>query len=426
MPITDRNLNRQVLNTLYMLKRRYGGDFDLYRRGPDGATNHKTGVVTVDKTNIPIKRGIILPAKVIRESVQTLSIISANKAFVIGGTYDSSTRMFIVDRRDVPNLELKDFQPTPDDWIVYKGRKYEITHFTEFEFDSAWVFTGRAVLGDVPEQIFLPNADNLIRVNQSVDQSAEDMPNGITPPSFTNLENWWDANDASTFIMGTGPDVNSWTDKIGGIVASQLGVDALKPHREKAPTPADLNNRQVVRFDGIDDKLLTTSALDFSNEEETLILVGKFPANATVEYLLAKVGGDTFEFAFYRSGTGNFRRGDSIDNSGAITVWAWTGTDYHILVFRRKRAATDSELTVWEGGGASVKTATHTKQSTETGAMYMGASSNGSSNYDCELSDIIRYTRRLSFGEIDSLCLNYLVPKWGGGVGEPNWTPMTT
>ena len=169
MPHTNRNLNRQVINTLYMLKRRYGGSFDFYRRGTDGETDHKTGKVTVDKTSIRIERGIILPAKVIREAVQTLSIISANKAFVVGGTYDSSTRMFIVDRRDVPNLELKNFQPTPDDWIVYNGRKDEIKDFTEFEFDSAWVFTGRAVLGDVPEQIFLPSADNLIRVNQGAE-----------------------------------------------------------------------------------------------------------------------------------------------------------------------------------------------------------------------------------------------------------------
>ena len=172
MPATNRYLNRRVINALYMLKRQYGGCFDFYRRGPAGATDHKTGVVTVDKSMITIERGIILPAKVIREAVQTLSIISANKAFVVGGTYDSSTRMFIVDRRDVPDLDLKDFEPTQDDWIVYNGRKYEIKDFTEFEFDSAWVFTGRAVLGDVPEQIFHLCADNLVRVNQG----AADVP----------------------------------------------------------------------------------------------------------------------------------------------------------------------------------------------------------------------------------------------------------
>ena len=80
--------------------------------------------------------------------------------------------MFIVDRRDVPDLDLKSFEPTMDDWIVYKGLKYQIKHFNEFEFDSAWVFTGKAVLGDVPEQIFQVCADNLVLVNQG----AVDVP----------------------------------------------------------------------------------------------------------------------------------------------------------------------------------------------------------------------------------------------------------
>ena len=169
MPAENRHLNRRILNTLYMLKRQYGGCFDFYRRGTTGTRNHKTGVVTVDKTVLTIDHGIILPAKVMREAVQTLSIISANKSFVVGGTYDSSTRMFIVDRRDVPNLDLKGFEPGMDDWIVYKDRKYEIKDFQEFEFDSAWVFVGKAVLGDVPEQIFHLCADNLIRVVTEVD-----------------------------------------------------------------------------------------------------------------------------------------------------------------------------------------------------------------------------------------------------------------
>ena len=149
-----------------MLKRQYGGTFDFYRRGTAGSVDHLTGDVVVDKSVITIKRGIILPAKVIREATQNISVISANKAFVFGGTYDSSTRMFIVDRRDVPDLDLKEFNPTQDDWIVYNGRKYEIKDFQEFEFDSAWVFTGKAVLGDVPEQIFKLAADNLVRVAQ--------------------------------------------------------------------------------------------------------------------------------------------------------------------------------------------------------------------------------------------------------------------
>ncbi len=177
--VKNRDLSHRIFNTLYMLKRRYGGSFDFYRRGSSGQTNRLTGVVTVDKTVFPINRGIILPAKIIREAVQTISVISANKGFVYGGTYDSSTRMFIVDRRDIPELELKDFDPTPDDWIVYNGRKYEIKHFQEFEFDSAWAFTAKAVLGDIPEQIFEVAADNLIRARQSIGPDTFNVVHGV-------------------------------------------------------------------------------------------------------------------------------------------------------------------------------------------------------------------------------------------------------
>lgn len=168
MPAVNRNLNRRISNILYMLKRQYGGCFDFYRRGPSGTTNYLTGEVVVDKEVFNINRGIILPAKIMREATQNISIISANKAFVYGGTYDSSVRMFIVDRKDIPELNLKDFDPTPDDWLVYENRKYEIKSFQEFEFDSAWVFIGKAVLGDVPEQIFKRCADNLLQVGQQL------------------------------------------------------------------------------------------------------------------------------------------------------------------------------------------------------------------------------------------------------------------
>jgi len=167
MPNPNQNLNRRIQNILYSLKRQYGGSFDFYRRGSGGSTDYKTGKVTVDKEVYNVNYGIILPAKVITDVTQSLSVISANKAFVYGGTFDSSTRMFIVDRRDIPELDLKDFEVNPEDWIVYKNRKYEIKAFQEFEFDTAWVFTAKAVLGDAPEQIYKLAADNLIRPEQS-------------------------------------------------------------------------------------------------------------------------------------------------------------------------------------------------------------------------------------------------------------------
>lgn len=162
MPVVNRNLNRRILQALYMLKRQYGGSIAIYKKGTQ-TTDYDTGNKTIVKEVYPIRRAIILPVKVAREAVQTISVISANKAFVVGADYDAGTRMFIVDRRDEANLP----ELTENDWIVYQNRKYEIQKFEMFEFDSAYVIIGRVIYGDTPEQIYPLCADNLLRINDA-------------------------------------------------------------------------------------------------------------------------------------------------------------------------------------------------------------------------------------------------------------------
>jgi len=165
--VTNRYLNNRMRLVLYALKRQYGGTISIYKVG-DAEVDYDTGVKTIPKSVVVVRRAIILPTKAMREAVQTISVISANKKFVFGGSYDSSTRFFIVDRRDASTLQL-----TESDYIVYTNsfgvaRRYEVKDFQEFEFDSAWVITGKAVFGEVPEQIFPVAADNLLRLDQGV------------------------------------------------------------------------------------------------------------------------------------------------------------------------------------------------------------------------------------------------------------------
>lgn len=145
----NKNVNQRMRATLYTLKRTYGGRIDIYKQGAV-TSNPRTGVKTVAKTVTPIERAIILPAEVARQEVRGISLISANKGLVQGGWYDNSLRYFIIDQRDAPDLLL-----TNDDWIVYRNKKYEIDEFREWEFDTCWVVTAKALLGEVPEQIFL-------------------------------------------------------------------------------------------------------------------------------------------------------------------------------------------------------------------------------------------------------------------------------
>lgn len=144
---------------LYSLKREYGGRIDLYNLGAV-TSNAKTGARTVEKSVTVIKRAIILPADVARREVRGISLISANKSLVMGGGYDSSVRVFIVDQRDAPGLSL-----SKDDWVVYDGKKYQIHDFDEFEFDTCWLITAKALLGETPEQIHLVSSDHLLNLS---------------------------------------------------------------------------------------------------------------------------------------------------------------------------------------------------------------------------------------------------------------------
>ena len=92
------NLIKFIQRNLYQLKREYGGSITVYVLGGVD-TDLKTGVKTAAHTSYPISRAIVLPVRIKREVIQTISMISANKKFVQGGTFDTGTRTFIIGPR---------------------------------------------------------------------------------------------------------------------------------------------------------------------------------------------------------------------------------------------------------------------------------------------------------------------------------------
>jgi len=137
------SLNQQIRRVLYALKRQYGGTIVVYQNGAV-TTDTKTGEVTRTKTATRIQRAIVLPATVSREVKQSISLISANKQMVTGGGYEAGKRLFIIERRDCPNLVLKQ-----SDWLVYHGRKYAIENFEEYEFEAAYIIRGKELVGEL-------------------------------------------------------------------------------------------------------------------------------------------------------------------------------------------------------------------------------------------------------------------------------------
>lgn len=156
----NRRHNLMLRAVIYQMKRQYGGGpLDIYTFG--GSTvDLDTGVKQVTKSLTRVKRVVCLPAKVEQAFVQTISKISADKMFVRGGTYDALRRMFLIDRRDAPDLSLK-----LDDWLVYDGCKYEVKKFDSFEFSALWVVVASQVIGNLPEQFILASADDILSVS---------------------------------------------------------------------------------------------------------------------------------------------------------------------------------------------------------------------------------------------------------------------
>lgn len=158
MPVNN-NLNQRIRQTMYMLKRYYGnGPVSIYQQ-TSSSVDLDSGVKTVVKDVTVLERVIILPVKMKREVLQSISQISADKSFVYGGFFDSGTRMFIIDRRDARELVMK-----KDNWLVYRGRRYEIVSIQDFEFDTAYVVIAKEQLGEVPEQIFPRGVDNFLEM----------------------------------------------------------------------------------------------------------------------------------------------------------------------------------------------------------------------------------------------------------------------
>lgn len=164
MPI-NRHTNRRIQLTIYKLKRLYGGPIWLYRVGQP-QTDLDTGIKTwPGRSRIRVQRAVILPVKLSREQTQTISIISANKAFVYGGFYDLGSRLFLVDPRDLP----PGYQIKMDDFIVYDGKQYEIKNIVNTEFNALWEITATELEGVSPHAVLL-DAEDTINLTQTNDR----------------------------------------------------------------------------------------------------------------------------------------------------------------------------------------------------------------------------------------------------------------
>lgn len=111
---------RQIKVILYRLKRNFGLPVRIM---VDESLTHnlQTGVIERVETVVNIKRAIIVTPNMIRDFTYDLSFIAANKNFTTGGYFDTSTRIMILDGKDIPST----YTPSLNNRCICEDKRYE-------------------------------------------------------------------------------------------------------------------------------------------------------------------------------------------------------------------------------------------------------------------------------------------------------------
>jgi len=159
------NLKRFQARNIATLKKEYGGDVTVYQLTPGSATtNRDSGAKSATYTSFEVQRAVVMPVHAMRHVIQTISIISANKKLVQGGSFDAGDRVFLIDRNDLPtSYEMK-----KNDWIEYEGDRYDIKYFDEYEPLTSWLVLGKVITGVTPELHKRTSSRDLLGITDTV------------------------------------------------------------------------------------------------------------------------------------------------------------------------------------------------------------------------------------------------------------------
>lgn len=157
------NLIRFIRRNIRMMKKEYGGPITIYRLNTT-TTNLQTGTKTADRDSVYVRRAVVLPNRLSRDAIQSISLLASYNKIAQGGTYDPGQRRFIIDRSDVSSS----WELSQDDWIVYNNKRYDIKTIDDFEQNTAWLVVAREIESVTPEQDKYGYPDNYIEFSDSV------------------------------------------------------------------------------------------------------------------------------------------------------------------------------------------------------------------------------------------------------------------
>ncbi len=228
-----------------------------------------------------------------------------------------------------------------------------------------------------------------------------------TPPSFipsdlSDLALWLDASDTSTITQVAG-SVSQWSDKSGNGRHATQGAGSRQP----LTGSATMNARNVIAFDGSDDRMsLPSSLYSVPSGNNTILVVAQSTVSsdgATARRLFSgKVSSTTNYGLIPLPQTSNF----SIRNGGQLNFSYTKDTNAHIWGMRRNGSALSSYL---DGAASSNSSASNITLTELTIAQDTGGTSGQA--FGGYIAEILLYTRALSDDEMNQIGA-YFVGKW--------------
>lgn len=145
--MSNSNLNRTIRQVLYSLSHEYGNPVTVFKM-LDAETDLDTGEKTAVTDSFEVARCVVLPSTSLRKFFQSVYYLRESQQFTSQGGqgWDAMSRGFIIEQAQLRNYEFQ-----VEDWIVYKGRRYDVQSIHELEDETGWLIVGKAVRGVRPE-----------------------------------------------------------------------------------------------------------------------------------------------------------------------------------------------------------------------------------------------------------------------------------
>lgn len=218
------------------------------------------------------------------------------------------------------------------------------------------------------------------------------------PPDILGLALWLDAADTSTITQVSGA-VSQWNDKSGNALHFAQATAAQQPALG-ATTITGLN---LITFDGSNDRMQLTSALNgLANANNTIFIAARSTNLTTSQYLFSTGNSNP-------PGYGVSVASDSfvLRHGGTVTKNITRDESLHIFGFSRSSAGLNPFL-----DGAALTGGNVATDNLITLARIGGSSGGNSAYLTGAIAEIIVYNTALSTSDIN-LVGHYLGHKWG-------------